>query len=162
MTRQEFIRHVELSQKALRRFLTALCCGDSQLADDIAQESYIKAYLSLNTITSNDKFNAWIFSIAYNTFLNSRRSIRPTANLSSALDINSEARTDCSFEYQALYKALELLPSKERSAILLFYMQGYPVKEIARIIDASEDAVKQYLSRGRKHLKYILKSPDNC
>ena len=45
MTREQFISHVESTQKAFRRFLVALCCGDTALADDIAQESYIKAYL---------------------------------------------------------------------------------------------------------------------
>lgn len=46
MTREEFTTHVERGRNALRRFLVALCCGDTSLADDIAQEAYIKAYLS--------------------------------------------------------------------------------------------------------------------
>lgn len=45
--------------------------------------------------------------------------------------------------------ALDALPSKERYAILLFYMQGYSVREISQITDRSEDAVKKQLSRGR-------------
>lgn len=49
MTREEFIAKVECCQKAFRRFLAALCCGDTSLADDIAQESFIKAYLSCTT-----------------------------------------------------------------------------------------------------------------
>ena len=41
MDREQFTRQVKSSQKALRRFLTALCCGDSQLADDIAHDAHI-------------------------------------------------------------------------------------------------------------------------
>ena len=73
MTREQFITHVEGTQKAFRRFLVALCCGDTQLADDIAQEAYIKAYLSCDSFNSPDKFNAWIFRIGYNTFIDHRR-----------------------------------------------------------------------------------------
>jgi RNA polymerase sigma-70 factor (ECF subfamily) len=74
-----------------------------------------------------------------------------------------EARTliggtvaDSSFEHQDLYLALRTLPPKERSAITLFYLNGYSIKEIAAITDASEGAVKQQLSRGRDKLKAML------
>ena len=45
MPREQFVKQVGREQAALRRFLTALCCGDSAEADDIAQETLIKAYL---------------------------------------------------------------------------------------------------------------------
>ena len=50
-----------------------------------------------------------------------------------------------------------LLPPKERSAITLYYLSGYDIKEIAAITETSEDAVKKQLSRGRDKLKEILK-----
>jgi RNA polymerase sigma-70 factor (ECF subfamily) len=53
--------------------------------------------------------------------------------------------------------ALQTLPYKERTSLLLFYMKGYSIKEIARIVDCSEDAVKKQLSRGRDHLKQKIK-----
>jgi RNA polymerase sigma-70 factor (ECF subfamily) len=49
------------------------------------------------------------------------------------------------------------LPPKERSAITLYYLNGYDIKEIAAITDTSEDAVKKQLSRGRDKLKARLK-----
>ena len=64
---------------------------------------------------------------------------------------------DRDFRYQSLYLALEELPPKERSALLLFYIGGYSVREIAGIVDATEDAVKKQLSRGREKLKTLLK-----
>ena len=57
MTREQFIYHVEATQKAFRRFLVALCCGDTALADDVAQESYIKAYLSCDSFSNLEKLN---------------------------------------------------------------------------------------------------------
>jgi RNA polymerase sigma-70 factor (ECF subfamily) len=156
MTREQFITHVEGTQKAFRRFLVALCCGDAQLADDIAQEAYIKAYLSCDGFRDTDKFNAWIYRIGYNTFINQRRSQRPTVGYEHAAIELSESKTDASFQYQDLYAALKTLPEKERIAILLFYIEGYSVKEISQIVDASADAVRQHLSRGRGHLRGLL------
>lgn len=53
--------------------------------------------------------------------------------------------------------ALSTLPPKERSAVTLYYLTGYSVKEIATISNSTEDAVKKQLSRGRDKLKSRLK-----
>lgn len=156
MTGEEFIQQVERSQREFRRFLTALCCGNSVLADDIAQESYLKAYLSLGSFCDDSKFKSWLFRIGYNCFLNSRRTSRPSADFKDLENEPSDLESDNGFIYQDLYMALEKLPSKERTALLLFYMEGYSVKETAGIISAGEDAVRQYLSRGRKHMKVLI------
>ena len=50
MTREQYISVVESTQRELRRFLVALCCGDAQLADDIAQETLIKAFIARDTL----------------------------------------------------------------------------------------------------------------
>lgn len=156
MTREQFIRHIEGTQKALRRFLVALCCGDSQLADDIAQEVCMKAYLSADSIKDPEKFNAWIYRIAYNTFLTHRRAEKIYAGYEETKDMVSGDLSDSGFRYQDLYAALNKLPGKERSSVLLFYMEGYSIKEIAEIEKTSQDAVKQHLSRGRSHLRNLL------
>ncbi len=70
-----------------------------------------------------------------------------------APQIVSSSGADDQFRYQALYAALDELPPLERTALLLFYMEGYSVKEIAEIVGASEEAVKTRLSRGRNHLR---------
>lgn len=157
MNRYRFISEVKGTQKAFRRFLVALCCGDSQLADDIAQESYLKAYMSCESVSDAGKFKAWLFKIGYNTFLDSKRR-RPviTADYEEAAQIASNHSTDGSFQYQELYRALDLLPDKERLSILLFYMEGYAIKEISEITGATPDSVKQSLSRGRYHLRRLL------
>lgn len=156
MTREQFIIHVKGSQKAFRRFLLALCCGDSMLADDVAQEAYIKAYLSCDDLQDIEKFNAWIYRIGYTTFINHKRSERITLNYDVAKDFHADDNADSSFDYQDLYAALNKLVAKERTAVLLFYMENYSIKEIADIQQTSPEAVKQQLSRGRKHLRDVL------
>lgn len=161
MNREQFISHVESTQKAFRRFMVALCCGDSLLADDIAQESLIKAYISCDNFNSPDKFTSWIYRIGYNTFLNHKRSEKMTVGYEQAENLTACDSPDSGFKYQELYEALKLLPDRERTSILLHYMEGYSIKEIAGIVGVSADAVKQHLSRGRNHLRGYLNSNIN-
>jgi len=157
MTRTEFIHIVSGEQEQLRRFLLALCCGNRDEADDIAQEALVKAYLSSSRYQEQGNFSAWIYKIAYNTFLDYKKRLRPISTLDSCHRVVSNMTADKSFQYQELYCALDALPDKERTVILLFYIKGYSTKEISQIIECSNDAVKMQLSRGRQHLRHLLK-----
>lgn len=156
MTKEEFAIGIAKEQKSLRRFLLALCCGDKTLADDIAQETFIKAYLSLSQYREKNKFSVWLKTIAHNAFLDSIKNHKIHFTLDYATTEISNDNSDSLFKYQALYLALNRLSPKERIAILLYYMEGYSIKEICNIIYCSEDSVKQLLHRGRKHLKAII------
>ena len=157
MTREVFIALVEREQNALRGFLLALCCGNKSDADDLAQDTLVKAYLSSAGYQNKKYFHSWLFRIAYNTFLNHRASCRTMETLDDARTFVSTNTADKGFDHQNLYLALSILPPKERSAITLYYLNGYDIKEIANITEASVDAVKKQLSRGRDKLKEVLK-----
>lgn len=158
MTREQFIETMKREQEPLRRFLLALCCGNRDEADDIAQEALVKAYLAIAEYEERGKGTAWLYRIAYNTFLDWSRSRRTMLSLDALADhADASFAADRDFSNQALYAALEELPPKERSAILLFYISGYSIREIAHIVDATEEAVKKQLSRGRDKLKTLLK-----
>ncbi len=157
MTREVFIAQVEREQEALRGFLLALCCGKKDDADDLAQDALVKAYLSCAGYQDKGKFRSWLYKIAYNTFLNHKASLRCTESIDEARTLVSSVSSDSEFEHQDLYLALRTLPPKERSAITLFYLNGYNIKEITAITESSEDAIKKQLSRGRDKLKEQLK-----
>lgn len=159
MNREEFTAYVRREQGNLRRFLLALCCGNADEADDIAQDALVKAYLSSSSYKDEGKFGVWICKIAYNTFLDRRRTVRDTTSADEAAALPDDTfAADRRYRYQTLYEAIAELPVKERTAVLLFYMRGSSIKEISHITGHSADAVKQQLSRGRTHLKTLLKN----
>ncbi len=156
MTREVFITHVEREQEALRGFLLALCCGNKSDADDLAQDVLVKAYISSTGYQEKGRFRSWLFKIAHNTFLNHKASCRTMESIDEARALLSSDTAESSFQHQDLYLALSTLPPKERSAITMFYLNGYSIKDISKMTDTSEDAVKKQLSRGRDKLKQIL------
>lgn len=156
MTRQEFINGVEHSQRSLRRFLASLCMGDTRLAEDIAQETYMKAYMASEKFKNPEKFKFWVFKIAYNTFLTHKRDRKHEWDISEAKSIKAETNEE-PFQYETLYQALASLPERERTAVSLFYLEGYASKEIATLLDISDDAVRQAIGRGRKRLKTLIR-----
>lgn len=153
MTRERFISEVRACQGQLRRFLASLC-GDAALADDIAQEALVRAYVSSDRFIGN--FKAWLFRIAYNCFVdNLRRVPGPSTSLDSpeALHVPDKAASDASFRHEELKRALTMIPEKERTAIVLHYFEDLSIKEISSIMQIPSGTVKYYLSVGRDHLK---------
>ena len=157
MTRERFISEVRACQGQLRRFLTSLC-GDSALADDIAQEALVRAYVSSDRFIGN--FKAWLFRIAYNCFIdNLRRVPAPSAQLDSpeVQHVADGSASDVAFRHEELRRALTLIPEKERTAIALHYFEDLPVKDIASIMQVPSGTVKYYLSVGRDHLRQHIR-----
>ena len=159
MSPDRFIDHVRAEQESLRRFLLALCGGDSQEADDIAQDALVRAYVASGSFLGLSKFSTWLFRIAYNCYIDRQRRPRPESISTDAvqvLNIPSSELTDDKFKYQQLYHALEQLPEKEKAVIILHYFEDRSIKEIASILQIPLGTVKYHLSIGRNHLKSIL------
>ena len=160
MTREIFTQLVRKELSGLRRFLLAACSGDSDEADDIAQEALMKAYVSSRTFDDETGFSAWLYRIACNTLIDQQRkqTVRGTSlDIDQAHEVAGVSRSDESFAYQELYCAIDGLNVSERTAVLLFYMEDRPIKEITAIMNVAEGTVKAYLSRGRDHLREKLK-----
>ena len=157
MTRERFISEVRACQGRLRRFLASLC-GDAALADDLAQEALVRAYVSSDRFIGN--FKAWLFRIAYNCFLdNLRRVPAPSASMDApeVLHVADGSASDAAFRHEELRRALTRIPEKERTAIVLHYFEDLPVKEIASIMQIPAGTVKYHLSVGRDHLRQHIR-----
>ena len=159
MTQERFIDLVRTEQESLRRFLLALCSGDASLADDIAQDALVRAYVASGSFLGLSKFSTWLFRIAYNCYVDHHRKPRletVSSDTKQALSVPAGDETDSGFRYQRLYQALESLPEKEKATIVLHYFEDRSIKEISSILEIPQGTVKYYLSTGRNHLKSIL------
>lgn len=159
MSPERFIDFVRAEQEPLRRFLLALCGGNGALADDIAQDALVRAYVASGSFMGLSKFSTWLFRIAYNCYVDYHR--KPKLEMVSsdsrqALSVPATDETDSGFRHQKLYLALESLPEKEKASIVLHYFEDRSIKEISSILQIPQGTVKYYLSMGRNHLKSIL------
>lgn len=159
MSPERFIDLVRAEQESLRRFLLALCGGDQSLADDIAQDALVRAYVASGSFLGLSRFSTWLFRIAYNCYVDYRRKPRmetESSDSQQALSVPATDETDSGFRYQRLYQALESLPEKEKASIVLHYFEDRSIKEISLILQIPQGTVKYHLSTGRNHLKSIL------
>ena len=76
-----FDQLVQKYQSPVRRFFLHLTCGDSELSDDLAQDTFIKAYTNLASFRNLSSFSTWLYRIAYNIFYDYIRSRKETADL---------------------------------------------------------------------------------
>lgn len=159
MIREIFTQLVRKELPGLRRFLLAASSGNICEADDVAQEALMKAYLASRNFEDVAGFSAWLYRIACNTLIDHQRKQTTRGiviDIDKADGVAAVSPSDDGFTYQELYCAIDGLNVSERTAVLLFYMEDRPIKEIAVIMNVTEGTVKGYLSRGRKHLKTKL------
>ncbi len=160
-------------QSSVRRFFLNQTLGDSQLSDDLAQDTFIKAYTNIRSFRGLASFQTWLMRIAYNVFYDYVRKekvkVRSTlGSLCTFRSKNSEqfssdtssvecvAAANSSFKMD-LYAALALLKPDERTCITLQLIDGYDIAGIAKITGLKEGTVKSHLSRGKEKLATYLR-----
>ena len=124
-------------------------------AQDIVQEVFLKFARNASQFQSDEHIKAWLIRVAINMCTDLKRSAwnRKTTELNDEC-LPAEEFTTAESE---LYQAVMSLPVKYKDVIHLFYYEGYSIKEISRITEQKENAVKTQLSRGRVLLKELLK-----
>lgn len=159
--REAFSRLVTAHAGPLRGFLLNLTGGDQMLADDLAQETFIKAWQGVRSFRGMSGFRTWLFRIAINEYLSHRR--RPGIPSSSLDDAKGEVMAapgsqhdDCDARHDARL-ALDSLPPTERAVAVLFYLEDLPIKKICQLTEMPEGTVKSHLSRARDHMAKFLK-----
>ncbi|MDD3322342.1 MAG: sigma-70 family RNA polymerase sigma factor [Paludibacter sp.] len=144
-------------QSPIRRFFLNLTVGDSQLSDDLAQETFIKAYLNISSFKGISGFSTWLYRIAYNVYYDSVRARKYYADIDEqVIDSQYQTQNEFSAEKMDIYKALNLLRKEEQTAVLLFYMEDKTHKEIAKIMNCPLGTVKTYILKGKERLSVYL------
>ena len=163
--KRAFDELVRRYQSPVRRFFLHQTLGDSQLSDDLAQDTFIKAYTNIASFRGLASFQTWIMRIAYNVFYDYCRKMKNEKLEMS--NVNVEMKNDSATQSSLLappsslkmdiYAALALLKPDERTCITLQLIDGYDIAAIAKITQLKEGTVKSHLSRGKEKLANYLR-----
>jgi RNA polymerase sigma factor (sigma-70 family) len=138
-------------------------CGDRDLAADLTQETYQKAWSALPRFDGRSQLFTWLYRIAYTTFLNHVRRPRRMTSLDEpdAIDVRDQnPRADEVLadqeEAEHLRKAVMQLPEDMRFTVTAHFWGGLPVKEIAQIEGITTVAIRKRLHRAFSILETML------
>ena len=149
---------VKKYQSPVRRFFLNLTCGDTELSDDLAQETFIKAYTNLATFKNLSSFSTWLYRIAYNQYYDYLRSRKETDDLDTTrVDAQYSTSQPDIGQQMDLHRALATLKEIERTCITLFYMEDQSIEKIAGITGCPTGTVKSHLSRAKEKMATYLK-----
>lgn len=153
-----FDQLVRKYQSPVRRFFLHQTCGDSELSDDLAQETFIKAYTNIATFKNLSNFSTWLYRIAYNVFYDYIRSRKETEELDTyRVDARYSTQQQDVGQQMDIYRALATLKAPERTCITLFYMEDLSIEKIAGITGYPAGTVKSHLSRAKEKMAAYLK-----
>ena len=149
-------------QEAVFR-LSYLLLGDPDDADDVAQETFLRAWNHLKRFDATRPLRPWLLSIASNLASNRRRSAgRYFAALTRAFrneptsSASSEEKSARHMEAGELWKAVQTLSAPDQQIIYLRYFLDLPVTEAAEMLQVAEGTVKSRLSRALDRLRGII------
>ena len=135
--------------------------GNYHDAEDIAQETFLKAYQNLSTLRNLSGFAGWLYVICANccySWLRRHRKQKGTVlslRQSSYAEISSSSYTKHTDEEmeESVREAIDALPESEGTVVTLHYLGGLSCEEVSRFLGASLSAVKMRLFRARNHLR---------
>ena len=152
---------VKKYQSSIRRFFLHQTLGDKELSDDLAQETFIKAYTHLTTFKNLSNFSTWLFRIAYNVFydyIRSRKEMLSMDDDDCELESQHQEAPSESYVKADINEALKQLKPNERTCVTLHLMNDLPVDEIVAITNLPEGTVKSHIARGKEKLATFLRN----
>jgi RNA polymerase sigma-70 factor (ECF subfamily) len=148
---------VRRHQSAVRGLLRQLTRTDVALADDLAQQTFLRAYKNIRSFRGEARFSTWLYRIAYNCFREDARRRKELVGIDEEqLQTQHDPQVADPALRHDLMRALNLLPLNERSAVLLCCQNGLSHDEASRVLDIPLGTVKTNVLRGRQKLKRML------
>jgi RNA polymerase sigma-70 factor (ECF subfamily) len=163
-----FDQLVRKYQSPVRRFLLNLTLGNEALSDDLAQDTFLKAYTHITQFKGIASFQTWLFRIAYNIYYDHKRKTHPqplseregngktqSDELSTPLTYREGSGVGIQMDIHA---ALAILKEEERVCVTLQLIDGYSLDEISKMTNMPVNTVKSHLRRGKEKLTTYLKN----
>jgi RNA polymerase sigma-70 factor (ECF subfamily) len=157
---QAFARLVDLYWEKVRRWLFGMT-GKNHLAEDVAQDAFLKAWTALPTLRDPGMFRVWLFQIARRSWMDARR----RSNAYKKVELPADTQTKQAGPLgevlgeetrEQIQLALAVLPAKYRSAYLLWTQEELPYSEIALILGVSEETARWRVCKARQALVQAL------
>lgn len=139
-------------QAQVRGLLNRLC-QDRSLADDLAQQSFLQAFLKITKLKDEKAFGAWLKRLSINVWL---QHCRKRDLLESNDEAEEQAITPTPAERRDLDSALAELKTTERICIVLSYQEAMSHNDIAEVTQMPLGTVKSHIKRGTERLKVLL------
>ena len=149
MDKDAFATHVTAMQQSLYRVAASYLRGEADRLDAVC-EAVARAWEKRGTLRDERLFSTWITRILIRECVNIQRRQRRSVPVDVLPEqIQEEENSDV----RSLREAIETLPQRQRTMLVLHYMEGYDVREVARIMGTTTGAVCAGLSRARETLR---------
>lgn len=155
MDERTYIQLVQGCERSLYRVSRSILWNDMDCADAV-QQAVFKGWVNRRQLRDPEKFQSWMLRILVNECRNLQRKDWRQSNIIGALEnkIHTDGRQA---KNEVLEEALQSLPEHYRLPIVLHYIEGYSIRDIAGILSISEKRVTERMYRGRRKLEEALK-----
>ncbi|MNI40700.1 ECF RNA polymerase sigma factor SigW [compost metagenome] len=151
--------------------------SNSHEAEDAVQETFLRVYTNLHKYDENQKFSTWIFRIATNLCIDRLRKRKNTYSLDAEMsdgegndhysllpadEDTPEKQVIVSETQELIRAAIDTLPEKYKSVVILRYLQDLSLQEISDILDMPVTTIKTRVHRGREYLRKKIESDSNA
>jgi len=151
-----FATLVKKYQNPIRQFVRRLSGGHHDLAEDVAQETFLRIYKKLNTFSGQSSFSTWAHKIAYNCFLKHKQKAH-FQNEVQTFELSDFKDTDSSVEKDILIEQLmNNLILSEKTCLTLSISAGMSHQEICEVTSIPLGTVKSHINRGKQKLIDII------
>ncbi len=157
---EAFSEIVEHYQNPIGRYLYQMT-GDYELAKDLLQDTFIKAYQGILKTDADLSFKAWLYKIATNTALQyhrRRKKISFIPLLDDSVDLHSSISENSGNHFEeklAIAEVMQKIPQEQRVCMMLHFVEGFKYGEIASVLDISEEAVRKRVARGSREFRNL-------
>jgi RNA polymerase sigma-70 factor (ECF subfamily) len=157
--REAFTVLVERHYGRLYRWLYHLA-HDRHVAEDLTQDSFLRAWAGLGTFRAGHRFQAWLFRIAHNNFVNKKRATRRVLQLiPEELPGGDEEPAEQAMSRETLHllaRAVGRLPTEYRAAFLLRVEEKLSFREIAEVVQITEETARWRVFKARQKLMEVM------
>jgi RNA polymerase sigma-70 factor (ECF subfamily) len=134
---------------------------DRHAAEDLTQETFLRALAAVKSFRPGSNFRAWVFRIGHNNFVNQKRAERRTKHQlpddAAAPDVSAvENNTENREWVEAVARAVDDLPAEFRSALVLRAYEGMSFRQVAHVLKTTEETARWRVFKARQKLMKVL------